>query len=326
MTFTSPYSVVDLDTLGAGGRSAAREVLERCQSIDGRPPLGDHALSALAQVPPSVGCFAVLAPSGLVAYAQATPTIEALPTWTIDVAIDPLHRHDAAAILDAALGAAVAWVRPRDAASVQWWCRQPTDIDHDVAERHGLLPRRQLLEMHVDVRHEPERSSLRTRSFVEGLDEQSLLEVNNLAFATHPDQGNWTLTALQGRFASEWFEPAGLLLHFDAHGTMLGFCWTKIHGADGGRNSGQPDIGEIYVLAVHPDHGGRGLGRALAVAGLQSLAARNVRRVMLFVDGGNTAALSVYRQIGFEVTSTTIAFQANRRPDGGRGECAGLPE
>ena len=78
----------------------------------------------------------------------------------------------------------------------------------------------------------------------------------------------------------------------DADGTvagrpagLAGFNWTKIHPpgpADGG--GGDAGLGEIFVIGVDPDHQGTGLGRALAIAGLESLAARGVRTGLLYVD------------------------------------------
>ena len=55
--------------------------------------------------------------------------------------------------------------------------------------------------------------------------------------------------------------PMGFLLAWDGE-RLAGFCWTKVH--DDGR-------GEIYILAVVPGSQGRGLGRALLLAGLDDL-------------------------------------------------------
>jgi mycothiol synthase len=150
----------------------------------------------------------------------------------------------------------------------------------------------------------PTRPSIPTLEFVAGVDESALLEVNNLAFEHHPDQGNWTHASLEARFASNWFDPTGLLVHVNDCGTMLGFCWTKVH------RSPSPPIGEIYVLAVRPTHHGRGLGRSLAEAGLRSLRDRGIERAMLFVDAANTSARELYERLGFTITCTTTAFSA----------------
>jgi mycothiol synthase len=304
---------VDVDAGDAHRLATVRDLLDRCQRVDGRPPLGDHALAALTNVDPTTCSMAVLDESAqLVGYAQATSTAHQPPTWTIDIAIDPSHRDDHGRLLDSTLSAILDRVEARGGHAVQWWCHEPTDLDCAIAERHGLLPTRQLLEMHVDVEPITEPPALTVRPFVAGIDDAALLEVNNLAFEDHPDQGSWTLDSLTGRFESDWFDPAGLLVHCDQDGTIIGFCWTKIHRSVS-RNPGASATGEIYVVAVRPHARGRGLGSALTHAGLVSLRERGIDRVMLFVDSANLTALRVYRRLGFTANSSTTALQRTMR-------------
>ena len=61
-----------------------------------------------------------------------------------------------------------------------------------------------------------------------GDDEGAWLEVNNRAFAGHPEQGAWTVEMLRARERSPGSTPTGFLLAFDADG-LAGFCWTKVH-------------------------------------------------------------------------------------------------
>jgi mycothiol synthase len=58
-------------------------------------------------------------------------------------------------------------------------------------------------------------------------------------------------------------------------------------------------MGEIYVIGVDPDFHGRGWGRALTQAGLDWLAGQGLTVGMLYVDADNTAAVSMYRSMGF---------------------------
>lgn len=167
------------------------------------------------------------------------------------------------------------------------------DTDQALADAAGLALTREVLQLRCPlpaVTPPP----LARRAFRPGLDDEAFLAVNNRAFAWHPDQSNWTVDVLRARTAEPWFDPNGFLLHED-EGCLLGFCWTKVHPA----TSTEPALGEIYVIAVDPDAHGRGLGRALTLAGLAHLADRGLRHGMLHVESTNAVARRLYAELGF---------------------------
>ena len=49
-----------------------------------------------------------------------------------------------------------------------------------------------------------------TRHFVPGRDEDAFLDVNNRAFAGHPEQGAWTIELLRQREAGPVVRPGGV--------------------------------------------------------------------------------------------------------------------
>jgi len=172
-----------------------------------------------------------------------------------------------------------------------------------VEERVLWQLRRSLLS-HIPT--EPLPAGIRLRAFRPGEDERAWVEVNNRAFAGHPDQGGWTVADVQTREAEPWFDPAGFLLAVrEDSGELAGFHWTKVH-------AGRPPIGEVYVLGVDPSARGLRLGPALTVAGLRYLRGRGLSQVLLYVDESNTRAVKLYEGLGFRKWDADVQFRRAR--------------
>jgi mycothiol synthase len=127
------------------------------------------------------------------------------------------------------------------------------------------------------------------RSWVD-TDSGELLRVNAAAFAHHPEQGAMDTANLAERMAEDWFDPAGLIVAV-SDDSVLGFHWTKQQS---------PTVGEVYVIGIDPAAQGRGLGKALTLAGLHHLAGLGVDEVLLYVEADNLAGRSLYAGLGFE--------------------------
>jgi len=254
--------------------------------------LNDHLRSDLMGSPRAgfTAAFATDGHGALVGYAQASAANDG---WLLGCvrhgapdAITERLLHD---LLDALPAGATA----------TWWLHD--GIADELAARIGLRPDRRLLNMRRTFPLEVT-TDVVTRPFVVGIDEPAWLAVNNAAFAWHGEQGGWDLATLQQREREPWFDPDGFLLH-ERDGRLAAFCWTKLHtgAADG-------PVGEIYVIAVDPRFHGLGLGRAMTVAGLRHLQSVGAHTAMLYVDGENTAAIGLYRNLGFAVAHTDQSY------------------
>ena len=180
-----------------------------------------------------------------------------------------------------------------------WWTDADDELTRQLAAGAGLELARSLHEMRV-ARPLASRATVVTRGYTPA-DADAWLRVNNRAFATHDEQGGWTLDTLALRTAEPWFDPDGLRL-YEHDGQVAAFCWTKVH------SELDPPVGEIYVIGVDPDLHGRGLGRQLTLAGLDWMSDHGLTEAMLYVDGHNIPALRLYEQLGFVVRRSRFAF------------------
>jgi mycothiol synthase len=237
----------------------------------------------------------------LVGYAQVTGRDPSI----VEVAVHPRTGDAGASTTVALLKAALDVVRKAGGGPVQHWVFGVTDIADRAARSVGLTPGRELWQLRrslpVDEPYE-----LAARAFVVGQDEHAWLAVNNRAFHGHPDQSDWTLADLEAREGEPWFDPDGFLMH-ERDGRLAGFCWTKVH------DETDPPLGEIYVIATDPDFQGRGLGRKLVLAGLDSLARRGLDIGMLYVDATNTGAVRLYDAMGFVKHETDRVYDGEVR-------------
>ncbi len=315
--------VTSLATLEPADRSALSGLLTRAEEVDGHPALPEPQRLALLHPTRPVGERLVLArgPGGehlVRGCALLSPGRDG--STVVHVVVDPASRHDDAqggAVAGSAGDLTTALARRAVAESaadhaVEMWAMQASRSDDRRAAALGFDPERDLLQMRVPLPLDPgvmaATRPLATRPFVPGRDEGVWVDTNNRAFATHPEQGGWTVDQLRDRMNAPWVELKGFLVADDPDGPgLIGFCWTKVHRA------ATPVLGEIYVVAVDPRHHGHGWGRSLTVAGLESLAGRGVHHGMLYTDADNEAAVSLYRSLGFTVDHVDRCYRRDPR-------------
>ena len=293
--------------MGQGDIDSVIELLHAAAAADGHRPLGEHQWLDLVQGGRKGFAGLVAWEPGHdhpVGYAQVT---RGSGDWAVEFVIDPHHREENGAVIGAdLLSHAFGIIANEGGGHVHLWVPKPQPLHDEVARAVGLRAGRELLQMRRPL---PTGLSfdLETRAFVPGQDDAAWLEVNNRAFRWHPEQGGWDLDTLRARQREPWFDPAGFLLH-ERDGRLAGFCWKKIH------EEHDPRLGEIYVIAVDPDFQGLGLGRSLVLAGLDSLSSRGTPLGMLYVDAANTAAVSLYEALGFEVDHLDRAYTTDVTP------------
>jgi mycothiol synthase len=281
---------------------------------DGEPALAEQKRLEIEHRPedPFVGFF-VRAGDDLVGYGHLSP---GTGVWGLEVALVPGSRQLAREARRLVVARALEAVARAGGGRLQHWVARAGPDDDAEARRAGFTVERRLLQLRADLPVLPERRGhppeLTLRPFRPGDDDAEWLEVNNRAFAGHPEQGAWTLTQLHERQREPWFEPEGfLVLSEDGH--LVGSCWTKVHAEM------EPPAGEIYVISVDPARHRGGLGRALTLAGLDWMVAHGLRQALLYVDEANGPALSLYRALGFTLWRTDAAYLRVVDPAGAEG-------
>jgi mycothiol synthase len=273
----------------------------------GHTPLGDEAWFELVEGSTNnfAAAWATDDAGKTTAFVQLVRS-PADPTWIAEVLVDPTIERSLADIGAPLLSRALQGAASLGGGPVHLWAANATPGHAELAARAGLVPHRGL--------HQMERSlpvgepfELPLRAFVPGQDEDDVIEVNRLAFAHHPEQGDMTRSMLEERETQSWFDPAGFLL-CELDGRLAGFCWTKLFADE------RPILGEIHVICVHPDFAGKGLGKGLVLAGLDYLAGRGATVGMLFVEADNDAALRLYAALGFEIVRTDRSFAITLQP------------
>ncbi len=122
---------------------------------------------------------------------------------------------------------------------------------------------------------------------------QAVTALNNLAFSSHPQQGNKEVAYFEQIISAHDFAPEDLLIYRE-QGIERGFYWSKPTASNSR---------EIYLVALHPQLHGQGLGQKLIQAGL-TFPGTEAGSYFLYVEGNNLAALRAYETAGFSRSHT----------------------
>src|SRR5687768_16766511 len=308
--------------------AAVHALVQEVEAADGTAPLSEHVLLHLPYGGDQEVRNLLVGDGGKVLAYAHLDVADQVEGSSAELAVAPPARGQALpqALVDELL-------RQTPDGRLRLWAHGDSPAAAALAERMEFARSRVLFQMRRSLEESlpeavaPQGVSLRT--FVPGQDEQAWTELNNTAFADHPDQGGWGLEEVELREREPWFDPRGFFLA-ERDGRLVGSHWTKVHGGHGGdepHEHGPPDhqhdagdghpphehhdhppIGEVYIVAVHPDEQGRGLGPALTLTGLHHLRDRGLASVLLYVDESNTAAVRVYERLGFTRHATDVMY------------------
>ncbi len=305
---------------------AVLDLAEAAARADGAHPLGEHVVLHLRHGAASEMHVLAEDPGtgALLGYAHLDLSDQAEGP-AAEVAVSPAARHRG---VGGMLIAEVVELADQQPGRLRLWAHGTSAATGALAAAHGLHQVRRLLQLRrslyapIETLHLPRGITLRT--FDAEHDIPDWLALNAAAFTELPDQGGWTAEDLTRRMAEPWFDQTGFLLAQES-GRLVGFHWTKAHshehglGADHSHSHSHPDdaghrhvhdpLGEVYVVGVDPEHRGRGLGRALTVAGLWHLRERGLPTAMLYVDADNAGAIALYRSLGFAAWDSDTLFR-----------------
>jgi mycothiol synthase len=280
-----------------------RALHDAAVAADGHESMGEAVWRDLAAPGPVTAGFLATRAGHDIGYAHVARVDTADPDrYVVGLCVRPDARDDPS-VAAAVLGAATTWIAGLGGGHATLFVHGVTAQADAAARAAGFLPARELLEMRVRLPLGVTVSwprGVEVRAFRPGLDDAAWLAVNNRAFAGHPEQGAWEPSTLRRRMAEPWFDPGLLQLAFDAEG-LAGSIWMKLHPSRPGDGTDGTDapVGEIFVIAVDPRAQHLGLGRPLAVSGLELVAARGARVGMLFVAAEHARARHLYTSLGF---------------------------
>ena len=311
---------------------AVLDLARRAAEEDGVSPLSEHVMLHLRYGgDPQARNIMLWQDGKLAGYAHLDPT-DPVEGPAGEMVIDPAFRRQGLGLTLGRALVAEAGVAEAGDAGLRLWAHGDLPAAARLAAAAGFTRSRALWQMRRSLQARLDDPKLAdgvsVRTFRVGEDEDAWVRVNQRAFSHHPEQGAWTRHDLEMREREPWFDPDGFFLAekdspAEKHGGLIGFHWTKIHGAatqaEQSANTehasasahgehGHDAIGEVYVVGVDPSAQGLGLGRALTLIGLRYLRGRGLSQVMLYVDEANTPAIRLYESLGFMHWDTDVMF------------------
>ena len=282
---------------------------------DGVPPVAEHVLLHLRHGGDKADFHLIAEENGEVlgyAHLDLTDQVEGP---SAEIVVCPKHRGRGIG------NELITSIKSYAGTKLRLWSHGDLPGAKNLAEKNGLTHSRTVIQMRRSLTDPiPELDpQIPIRNFLPGLDNEAWITANNQAFVDHPEQSNWKARDLEIRTKEEWFDPRGFLIA-EIDNQLAGFCWTKIHGGHTHQHSdSEPEhdhdpIGEIYIMGVDPKFQGRGIGRAVTIAGLKHLRYEGIFSAMLYVDSDNASAIQLYSSLGFTEWGRDLLYRYSLEP------------
>lgn len=307
--------MLHLNQLSDAQQLSVLALLQGATDFDQTPPISDHILLHLRHGGDKDDSHLLLYEGDdqgkkLIGYAHLDQT-DQVAGPSVELVVDPNHRKTGAG--KALLAKAIQICGQ----NLRLWSHGDLPAASALAESNNFQRIRTVLQMsrrldEITPINQIDKQIV-IRSFLPAIDDQSWLELNNKIFANHPEQGNWQLTDLKLRQKEDWFDPAGFFIA-EQNKQMIGFVWTKVHGAKSHQHDGQEShdhaaIGEIYITGVDPALAGGGVGKSLTITGLNYMKYQGIENAILYVDEDNQAARGLYSSLGFKQSGKDCLFK-----------------
>jgi ribosomal protein S18 acetylase RimI-like enzyme len=78
------------------------------------------------------------------------------------------------------------------------------------------------------------------------------------------------------------------------------------------------NVGEFEPVGTRPAHQRRGLGKAVLLRGLAKMRERGMRTAIVGTNATNTAAIALYRSVGFAIVNRVVAYEFGSSPGSAR--------
>lgn len=259
---------------------------------DGVPPLSEAKLDSLRE---GMGTVLIEEHDEVVAVGVTAKHLQpdGSDHWAVETVLGPGLRFNA--FENQLLQSSLELV-PANASFSVWSHRHSLD---GALKAAGFSAVRELGYLVVELPISSTEATLTTRPY-RSLDAAGVVSLNRAAFATHREAAALDESELEHLMQLPGFGSSGFRIA-EIDESIVGFCWTRTHASGDG---------EIFRIAVSPDHLGGGLGRSLLLAGFDHLSRQeDVSRGSLWVDLSNKPAVSLYESVGMLTERVNREFE-----------------